>query len=117
MGYAYYGVYPLYYEVGRTELLRQYGLTYKVLEDDGILLPVMSLNIEYIAPALYDDLLTIKTFVKEYSGAKIKFFYEVYNSLYELINKGETILVFVDSGSRKPCRPPSKFMDCMAKFF
>ena len=60
MGYVYYGNYPLYYEVGRTEMIRDLGLTYKKIEEDGILLPVTSLNIKYYKPALYDELLTVK---------------------------------------------------------
>jgi acyl-CoA thioester hydrolase len=117
MGYAYYGVYPLYYEVGRTELLRQQGLTYKDLEDSGILLPVQSLNIEYIAPAIYDDLLTVKTTIAEKPCASIKFIYEIYNSASELLNKAESVLVFVKSETRKPCRPPVNFSKSFDIFF
>ncbi|HOK51714.1 MAG TPA: hotdog domain-containing protein, partial [Bacteroidales bacterium] len=65
MGYAYYGYYPFYYEMGRTELLRNYGLTYKELEDSGTLLPVSRLEIHYIAPALYDEVLTIRTSIPQ----------------------------------------------------
>jgi acyl-CoA thioester hydrolase len=117
MGYAYYGYYPLYYEVGRTELLRQYGLTYKELEDDGILLPVADMHIEYIAPAYYDELLTVRTIIKEKPGVKIIFNYEVYNAKEELINKSVTTLVFVKAVDRRPCRPPKSFNDIMNKVF
>ena len=64
MGYTYYGNYAQYYEIGRTELIRKFGITYKSLEDEGIMLPVLSLNIKYIKPSFYDDLLTIKTSIK-----------------------------------------------------
>jgi acyl-CoA thioester hydrolase len=117
MGYAYYGNYPLYYEVGRTELLRQFGLTYKEIEDNGILLPVADLHVEYTFPALYDELLTIRTCVKEKPGVKIKFYYEVYNSKNVLINSATTALVFVNLKSRKPCRPPENFMNRIAEYF
>lgn len=117
MGYAYYGFYPLYYEVGRTELLRQFGLTYKELEDSGILLPVADLHIDYYAPAYYDELLTIRTTIKEKPGVKVLFFYEVYNSKNEIINKASTTLAFVRSSDRKPCRPPKSFSDIMDKEF
>jgi acyl-CoA thioester hydrolase len=117
MGYAYYGCYPLYYEIGRTELLRQYGLAYRELEDSGILLPVVDLNVEYIAPALYDELITIKTIVKNKPGVKIIFFYEIFNSRNELINKATTTLVFVDKINRKPCRPPANFMKQIDNYF
>jgi acyl-CoA thioester hydrolase len=117
MGYAYYGCYPLYYEIGRTELLRQFDLAYRELEDNGILLPVVNLNVEYIAPALYDELITIKTTVKDKPGVKIVFLYEIFNSRNELINKATTTLVFVDKINRKPCRPPANFMKQIEAYF
>ena len=117
MGYAYYGFYPLYYEVGRTELLRQYGLTYKELEDSGILLPVADMHVDYYSPAQYDELLTVRTIIKEKPGVKIVFTYEIYNSKNELINKATTTLVFVKANNRKPCRPPKSFNDIMDKAF
>jgi acyl-CoA thioester hydrolase len=117
MGYAYYGNYPLYYEVGRTELMRQFGLTYKDLEDSGILLPVADMHVDYYSPALYDELLTIKTSVTEMPSVKILFLYEVFNSENQLINKATTTLVFVDSKTRKPRRPPTHFIEKVRPFF
>lgn len=117
MGYSYYGNYPLYYEVGRTELLRQLGLTYKELEDSGILLPVKDLHVEYIAAAIYDELITIKTSIRNKPGIKIIFFYEIYNSKNELINKATTTLVFVSAENRKPCRPPDIFNEKIKRYF
>jgi acyl-CoA thioester hydrolase len=111
MGYAYYGYYPFYYEMGRTELLRCYGLTYKELEDRGTLLPVSRLEIKYLAPALYDEVLTIRTTIPKKPSVKIIFNYEVFNEKNELINTATTELVFVDAVTRKPCRPPKYFMD------
>ncbi|MGC8823281.1 MAG: acyl-CoA thioesterase [Bacteroidales bacterium] len=111
MGYAYYGYYPFYYEMGRTELLRSYGLTYRELEDSGILLPVSRLEIQYLAPALYDEVLTIRTTILKKPSVKIIFNYEVFNEENELINKAITELVFVDGVTRKPCRPPKYFTD------
>jgi acyl-CoA thioester hydrolase len=117
MGYAYYGFYPLYYEVGRTELLRQYGLAYKDIEDSGVLLPVADMHVDYYAPANYDELITIRTTITEKPGVKILFLYELFNSKNELINKATTTLVFVRSSDRKPCRPPKTFNDIMEKAF
>lgn len=111
MGYAYYGYYPFYFEMGRTELLRNYGLTYRELEDSGILLPVSRLEISYLAPALYDEVLTIRTAIPTKPSVKIIFNYEVFNEKNELINKALTELVFVDAVTRKPCRPPQYFTD------
>ncbi len=117
MGYAYYGYYPFYYEVGRTEMLRSLGLSYREMEDSGIILPVINLQSNYIAPALYDDLLTIKTFLKEIPSVRIRFEYEVYNEEGEKLNFGETTLVFTDAKTRKPRRPPLYFMEKVKIFF
>jgi acyl-CoA thioester hydrolase len=117
MGYAYYGNYPLYFEVGRTEMLRELGLTYKEMEDSGVILPVINLQVNYLAPAYYDDLLTVKTYIKEKPGVRIKFDYEIYNQTGEKINYGETTLVFTDAVSRKPCRPPKYFMEKIEPYF
>jgi acyl-CoA thioester hydrolase len=110
MGYAYYANYALYFEVGRTEMLRSLGFTYREWEDNGIILPVRSLNINYIAPAQYDDLLTIRTTVRELPTAKISFDYEVLNQQNVLICTGNTVLVFVNVANRRPARPPDDFM-------
>jgi len=81
----YYGNYLLYYEIGRTEMIRQLGLTYRQLEDNGTLLPVHSVQIKYIAPAFYDDLLTLRTTLREYPGVSIKFEHEIFNPEGKLI--------------------------------
>ncbi len=117
MGYTYYGNYAQYYEIGRTDLMRQFGLTYKHLEDSGIILPVASLNIKYIKPCFYDDLLTIKTSIKELPGVRIKFEYEIFNEQKELVNTGDTTLVFVDDALRRPRKPPEEFIIEISKYF
>ncbi len=117
MGYAYYGNYLLYYEIGRTEMIRQLGLSYKELEDSGVLLPVHSSNLRYLAPALYDDLLTIKTFLREYPSASILFEHEIYNGEGKLIHTGQVKLVFVDAHTRRPMRAPDFFLDKIKRYF
>ena len=117
MGYAYYGYYPLYYEQGRSELLRQFGVSYREMEDGGILLPVADMNIKYFKPAIYDELIRVRTIVKKKPGAKIVFDYEIYNTENELINQASTTLVFVGVKNRKPCRAPQNFMDKIAHYF
>ncbi len=106
MGVVYYGTYPLYYEVARTELMRNYGIAYKYLEENGIQLPVIHLDCNYFKPAFYDDIIKIITTIKEIKGSKIVFEYELYNSTNVLINKASTTLIFVNSATGKPCRPP-----------
>jgi len=117
MGYVYYGNYPLYYEVGRTEMLRSVGLSYRTMEEEGILLPVNSMNIKYIEPARYDDLLTLRVILKELPTAKIHFHYEIYNEQKRLLNTGETTLVFVDAQTRRPRRAPKTLMEALAEYF
>ena len=117
MGYVYYGNYPLYYEVGRTEMLRSLGLTYRAMEEEGIFLPVNSMNIKYIEPARYDDLLTLRVILKELPTAKITFHYEVFNEQKRLLNRGETTLVFVDAQTRRPRRAPKALMDALTEYF
>jgi acyl-CoA thioester hydrolase len=81
MGYAYYGNYAQYYEVGRVEALRQLGLSYRSLEDSGIFLPVLHYSVKFFKPAFYDDLLTVRTIIKEIPQTRIKFFYEILTCL------------------------------------
>ena len=106
MSFVYYGVYAQYYEVGRVELLRSLGLTYKELEKMGFTLPVVNLNINYKKPAYYDDELTIRTTIKELPSSKITFYYEMVNENNEMLNIGEVVLVFVNKETGKPCFAP-----------
>lgn len=117
MNYVYYGNYPLYYEVGRTDLMRNLGMSYKHLEDKGIMLPVHNLEVSYHHPANYDEVLTIKTFIKDIPTARICFYYEIYNEKGLMVNSGKTELVFVDGNTMKPVRPPAFFMDIVKEYF
>ena len=106
MSFAYYGVYAQYYEIGRVELLRSLGVSYKDIEEMGFALPVVSFKIDYKKPAFYDDELTIRTIIKKIPSVKISFYYEVFNDSQDLLNTGEVILVFVDKNTMKPCFAP-----------
>lgn len=117
MGVVYYGVYPRYYEIGRTEMIRDLGLTYKEIEESNILLPARSLNINYLKSAYYDDLLTIRTIVETIPKVKFPIKTEIYNQQNELINSGEVVLVFFDAIANKPCRIPQKFREAMELHF
>lgn len=111
MSFVYYGVYAQYYEVGRVELLRSLGLSYKEIEAMGFALPVVNMNIKYKKPAFYDDELTIRTTIKELPSAKITFHYETFNEKGELLNVGEVILVFINKKTGKPCFAPDVIMN------
>ena len=117
MGYVYYGHYAAYFEVARVEMLRSLGFSYKILEEEGVILPVLNYSIKYIRPAYYDDLLKIKTVIKDLPAARIRFDYETFNEKEELINIAETTLVFVNKKTGRPSSPPFDLLEVMRKFF
>ena len=117
MGYVYYGNYAGYYEVGRVEALRALGMSYREMEDSGIMLPVLTYNIKYFKPSFYDDLLTIQTIIPEIPSTRIKFLYKMFNAERVLLNEGETTLVFVNIKTGKPCQAPREFIEKIQPFF
>ncbi|TAN13835.1 MAG: acyl-CoA thioesterase [Chitinophagaceae bacterium] len=118
MGFLYYGNYALYYEVGRVDMIRQLGITYKELEEKGIIMPVVELKSKYIRPALYDDLITVKTILREFpSDHKISFHSELYNEKQELLNIGTTTLVFLDAATRQKISMPAVLQEKLESFF
>ena len=117
MRYVYYGNYAMYYEVARVESLRQLGLTYKELEAMGIIMPVLENHSEFILPALYDELLKIVVTIPEKPSVRIRFHCEIFNEEGKLINKGQTLLAFVNQQTGRPCRPPEAFQNVLAPYF
>lgn len=117
MGVVYYGNYPRYYEIGRTELIRSLGISYKEMEALGVMLPASSLKVNYIKSAYYDDLLTIRTIIEKVPQVKFPIKTEIYNANGELINEGETVLAFFDEKNGKPCRAPEYFTDKLKVHF
>jgi acyl-CoA thioester hydrolase len=117
MGYVYYGNYASYYEVARVEALRNLGLTYRQLEDSGVMMPVLESKSFYHKPAMYDELLTIKVMIPELPRARIKFHYEIFTENQELIHKAETILVFVNMATGKPTRAPESMTRLLNPYF
>ncbi|HEY4616772.1 MAG TPA: thioesterase family protein [Flavobacterium sp.] len=115
MGVVYHGNYAQYFEMGRVEWLRNLGVSYKWMEENGIMLPVVSLNINYKKPARYDDLLTVKTIFKSQTSVKIEFDYEIYNEKLELLTIASSTLVFVDMKTSRPTLPPEYVKEKLAK--
>jgi acyl-CoA thioester hydrolase len=113
MGVVYHGSYVPYFEIGRVEWLRNKGVSYKKLEESGIALPIVSMQLNYKKPARYDDLLTVKTKLKRYGGVKIEFDCEIYNETQELLTIAHFILVFIDVKNGKPIEPPQYILNIL----
>jgi acyl-CoA thioester hydrolase len=118
MGIVYYGHYAQFYEIGRTEAIRQIGFTYKETEAMGIIMPVVEMSSRFLRPAKYDDLITIKTIVKEMpTHHKIVFHSEIYNENGKLLNTGETTLFFIDAKTMKRCQMPERLQQRLSIYF
>lgn len=117
MGIVYYAIYAQYFEVGRVEVMRELGMSYREMEGKGTMLPVVHVEMDYMRPALYDDLLTIITTIKELPGVKITFEHEVRNEKGVLLTTGKVVLAFVDSATKRPKRAPVDFMSSIRPFF
>ncbi|HRN94284.1 MAG: acyl-CoA thioesterase [Chitinophagales bacterium] len=117
MGYVYYGNYPYYYEMARAEAIRALGISYKQIEDSGILMPVTRLNIKYVQPAFYDDLLNVRVTIPEMPNRGILFLYEIFNTEKVKTNEGETSLVFLETKSNKLVRAPQILIEKLSLFF
>ncbi len=115
MGYCYYGNYAQYFEVGRVEAMRELGMTYKSLEERGIMLPVLHFEVYYKAPAIYDDELTITTKISELEGTRLSFDYTIVNENDKLISTAKTTLVFVNKDSMRPTPPPNDFINLISQ--
>ena len=111
MGIVYYGNYADYLEQGRTEWLRSLGFSYKFMEENNVHLPVINLNIDYKQPALYDDIITITTTLKEIPSVRIEFYYEIHNQGAKLLATATTTLVFVNSTTNKLRKVPDYLLE------
>jgi len=117
MGYMYYGQYAKYLEMGRVEAMRNLNLSYKSMEESGVMMPVLNLNVKYIKPLFYDDEVTLVTKVFKMPDTRIHFQYDLLNPRGELSTVAETTLVFVDCESGKPCLIPSNFKTKIEPYF
>ncbi|MFM2135794.1 MAG: hypothetical protein RL021_1194 [Bacteroidota bacterium] len=117
MGYVYYGNYATYFEVARVEALRGLGISYRILEDAGILLPVLDYSVRYRRPAYYDDELEIRTVITEFPQARIHFEYEVVNAEGTVITTASTTLVFIDKATGKPRPAPLEVQAAIQPYF
>jgi acyl-CoA thioester hydrolase len=118
MGYLYYGNYAQYYEIGRVEMLRNLGVSYRNMEkEDGIILPVVSMQVRYLRPAYYDELLDIRTTLKKRPNQYIVFDVEIWNEQSKLINAAQVKLCFYDNKLKKTCECPDNLMRVINPYF
>jgi len=113
MGFVYYGNYAAYFEVARVEALRSLGISYKSLEESGVLMPVKNFEIDYLKPAKYDEMIEIVTTIKEIPKSGILFEYESLNEKKEVINRAKTTLVFLDAARMRPIRVPQLIIEAL----
>ena len=116
MGFCYYGNYPVFLELGRVEALRSLGISYRELEEQGILLPVTSLHIEYKKPLRYDEQFKVTTRLTAFSSCSVTFDYELLNLTDQITTIASTVLVFTDARSLKPIRIPKPLIEVLKTY-
>ena len=117
MGVVHHSNYVNFYESARTEMLREFGTTYKILEESGVMLPVKSVTMEFFTPGHYDDMLTVRIFLRELPAAKMVFDHEIYNEAGELVNKGIVVLAYMNAATRRAMRAPAWFLELFKPYF
>ncbi|MGI8583782.1 MAG: acyl-CoA thioesterase [Chitinophagaceae bacterium] len=118
MGVVYYGNYAQFYEIGRGEAIRSLGYTYKEIEAMGVVLVVSDFHVRFLRPAKYDDLITVKTTLKEIPlHHKIVFHSEIYNEQNELLNTGDVTLYFMEAKTMKRSEMPQVLKEKLSKYF
>lgn len=112
MGYVYYGRYLEYFEVARTEMIRSLGISYRELEEQGVILPVVEANIKYKAPLFYDDLISIHVYLFDQPAVKLETYYKMFTRRKDKLHaEGKVTLCFMNEKKRKPCRAPKAFTE------
>ena len=118
MNVVYHGNYAQYFEVARAEAIREMGITYKEMEEMGIVMPIVELHTKFLRPAKYDDLLTIKTQLRELpSDHRIEFHHEVYNEEGKLLTMGRIVLYFLDAKTMARTAMPDALAKHLLPFF
>lgn len=118
MNVVYYGNYAQYFEVGRVESIRQLGVVYKDIEASGVIMPVVEMHVRYLRPATYDDLLTVKTTLRELpENYRIEFFQDVYNEQGKLLAAGRVVLYFLEAQTKRKTNIPAALKEKLSPFF
>tara|TARA_R110002051_G_scaffold141206_1_gene214178 strand:- start:320 stop:718 length:399 start_codon:yes stop_codon:yes gene_type:complete len=111
MGVVYHGNYAQYLEMGRVEWLRALGFSYKKMEEEGVMLPVISLQINFKKSAVYDDLIRVVTILKKRPSVKIEFEYKIYNEADEILVEAHTVLAFMNKATKRPMKCPDVILE------
>ncbi|WP_055443550.1 acyl-CoA thioesterase [Lacinutrix himadriensis] len=111
MGVVHHGNYALYLEMGRTEWLRTFGISYSQMEKEGVMLPVISMSLNYKKSAHYDAIIKVKTQLKKTPAVKIEFEYEITNEAGEILVQANTVLAFINMKTRRPMKCPDYILD------
>lgn len=111
MGVVYHGNYAQYLEMGRVEWLRELGFSYKKMEKEGVMLPVISLQINFKKSAVYDDIIRVVTILKKRPSVKIEFDYKIYNEADEILIEAHTVLAFIDKATKRPMKCPDVILE------
>ncbi len=117
MGIVHHSNYVRYYETARTEMLREFGTTYRQMEEAGVMMPVLEVQTRYFMPAYDDDLLTVRTILAEMPQARMRFDFEIFRENGDKINTGSVTLGFMKSDSRRACRMPEYFRELLEPYF
>lgn len=118
MGRVYNGKFFEYFEVGRTEMMREHNLPYKSIEANGYQMPVAEAHINYKSPAYYDEVLIIETRVEALPTVKVKIDHTIFSKeRNEIVAEGYITLVFINMNTKRPSRPPEFFMNAIRKFY
>ncbi|MFD2823905.1 acyl-CoA thioesterase [Lacinutrix iliipiscaria] len=111
MGVVHHGNYALYLEMGRTEWLRAFGISYDEMEKNGVMLPVISMALNFKKSAYYDEVIKVKTQLKKTPSVKIEFEYEISNEAGEILVEANTVLAFVNMKTKRPMKCPDYILD------
>ena len=111
MGVVHHGNYALYLEMGRTEWMRKKGISYKQMEDNGVMLPVISMSLKFKKSALYDEVIKVKTTLVKLPSVKIEFDYEIYNETGDILVSANTVLAFIDMKTKRPIKCPDYILE------
>lgn len=117
MGVVHHSNYIRFYETARTSFIKSLGVSYRQLEESGTSMPMINVTSKYIQPAIYDEVLTVKTILKELPTSRITFYYEIYNQEGKLINEGQTILAFINQQTHRPTRAPQILIEKLEPLF